>query len=36
MPICFLTRNRKGVDLDGKRGGKDFGGVEGRETIIRI
>ena len=32
----FLMRDRKGVDLDGRRGGEELGGVEGGETIIRI
>lgn len=32
MPICFLKRNRKGVDLD--VGG--LGGGGGEETIIRV
>jgi hypothetical protein len=29
-------RDKKGVDLDGRRGGEELGGVEGGETIIRI
>ena len=32
----FLMRDRKGVDLEGRRGGEDLGRVEGEETIIRI
>lgn len=28
--------DRKGVDLDGRAGGKKLGGVEGGSTIIRI
>lgn len=32
----FLTRDRKGVDWDGRGGGEGLGGVEGGETIIRI
>lgn len=31
--FVFLIR---GVDLDGKRGRKELGGVVGRETLIRI
>lgn len=27
MPVCFLTRERKGVDLDGRGGWEDLGGV---------
>lgn len=33
---CFLRRLRKGVDLEGRRGGEKLEGVEGRETIVRI
>jgi hypothetical protein len=29
-------RDRKGVDLDGKRGGESLGGAEGWVTVIRI
>jgi hypothetical protein len=29
-------RDRKGVDLEGRRGGEDLGRVEGEESIIRI
>ena len=32
----FLMRDRKGVDLDGRDGGEELGGVEGEETVIRI
>jgi hypothetical protein len=30
------VRDRKGVDLDRRRGRKELGGVEGGETLIRI
>lgn len=33
---CFLTRDRMQVGLDGRGGGKEVGGVEGEENIIRI
>lgn len=33
---CFLTRDRTQVGLDGRGGGKEVGGVEGEENIIRI
>lgn len=29
-------RDKKGVDLDRRRGGKELGEVEGGETVIRI
>lgn len=29
-------RERKGVDLDGRSGGKEYGRVNGEETVIRI
>ena len=32
----FLMRDRKGVDLEGRRGGKELGGVVGGETIVMI
>lgn len=35
-PIYFLTRGRKGVDLNERGGGEELRGVERRETIIRI
>jgi hypothetical protein len=34
--ICFLRRDRTGMDLDGRGGGKKLGGVEGKEARIRI
>ena len=36
MSICFLIRDRRGVDLDGKWDGEELGGVKGWEMIIRI
>lgn len=37
LPVCFLVRERKGLDLDlgGWRRG-DVRGVEAEETVIRI
>ena len=32
----FLMRDRKGVDLDGRDGGEELGGVEGEETVICV
>lgn len=32
----FLVRDKNGVDPDGRGGGEILGGVEGRETTIRI
>jgi len=28
IPVCFLMRNRKGVDLGRRGGGEEVGGVE--------
>lgn len=38
MPVYFVMRARKGVDLDGKEGGENLRGVSerGGETIIRV
>ena len=36
MPVCFLTRDRKGVDTDKRGDGEELGGVGGWETIIKI
>lgn len=37
LETCYFpTSERKGVDLEGRGGGKNLGGVEGRETIIKI
>lgn len=30
--FSFVLRARKGVDLEGREGGEEPGGVEGRET----
>lgn len=35
-PVCFLTRSRSGVDLDGKRNVKEIGGEKRGEIVIRI
>lgn len=35
-PICFLTRGRKGVDLNESGGAEELRGTERKETIIRI
>lgn len=32
-PVCFPLRDRRSVDLDGKTGGEELGGVRGGETI---
>ena len=32
----FLMRDRKGVDLEGKGGGEELGGINGGKTVIRI
>lgn len=32
----MLVRDRKGVDLDGRRGRKKLGGVEGGKSVIWI
>jgi hypothetical protein len=32
----FLVKDRKGLYLEGRKGGKVLRGVEGEETIIRI
>lgn len=36
MPICFLRRDRKDVDLDGRGKGEGQGVLGGGETVIRI
>lgn len=36
MTVCFLTRERKGVDLDGRGSREDLGVAGERETIIRL
>lgn len=36
MTVCFLTRERKGVDLGGRGGREDLGVAGERETIIRL
>lgn len=36
LDACFLMIKRKGMDLSGRGGGEDLGGVGRRETIIRI
>lgn len=33
-PACFLLRDRKGVDLDGRGGGEELRGAEGKESVI--
>lgn len=35
-PDYFLTRQKKGVDPDGRRNEEELGGVEGRETVTRV
>jgi hypothetical protein len=36
VPVCFLTRDRTGVDPVEFGGREEIGGVERRETIMRI
>lgn len=36
ISVCFLTRDRNGVNKDDQRGEKILGGVKEGETIIRI
>lgn len=36
MTVCFLMRERKGVDLGGRGGREDFGVAGEQETVIRI
>lgn len=36
MKSTLEMRDRKGVDLNGRGGGEEFGGVRGEETIIRM
>lgn len=36
LEACFQMRDRKGVDLYGREGREELGGVEVGETIIRI
>ena len=36
LDTCFLTRDRKAVDQDGRVGREVQGGVGGREMVIRI
>lgn len=35
MPIGFLRRDRKGMALDGRGDGKELGGAERGEIVIR-
>lgn len=35
MPVGFPTRDRKGVDSDGREDGENLGGVGEGETVIR-
>lgn len=35
MLVCFLTKDRKGIEPDGRASREDLGGAGGRETIIR-
>lgn len=36
MPVCFLRRDRKGMDQDGRGDEEELGGAETEENIIRI
>jgi hypothetical protein len=33
-PYSFVTRDTRGVDLEGKENGENLGGVEGGKTIV--
>lgn len=33
---CFLNRDIKEVDLDGREGGEELGGAERRKNVIRL
>lgn len=35
LDVCFLIKDRKGVDMDGRGDGTELGAVEGRDTVIR-
>lgn len=35
-PVCFLMRDKKWVDPDGKGCGEELGGVDTGETVIKI
>lgn len=35
-PVCFLTRNRKGIDLERRGGREELRGVGGGDIIIRM
>jgi hypothetical protein len=34
--VCFLMRDRKGVGPDERGEGQKLGGIEGRESVIRV
>lgn len=34
--FCFLMKDRKGADLDGRRSGRELEGSEGEETVVRV
>jgi hypothetical protein len=36
MPVCFLTRDRKGVDPDGRGDMEALRDVEGGKTVSRV
>lgn len=36
MPFCFLRRDRRTVDSDGRGGREDIGGIGKGEVVIRI
>lgn len=36
LNVCFLSKDRKGVHLVGRRMGEELGGVRERETITRL
>ena len=36
MPVCFVTRDRNGVDLNGRENGEEVGGEGAGESVIII
>lgn len=36
MPVCFLMRDRRGKDQDGREDREKLEGILGRETVSRI
>ena len=34
-PVCFVMRERKGVDPEGRAGAEELGGAEGEDSVMR-